>query len=113
MTFIEKLFLLDRLHKLILRKGTGAPSDLAYRLEVSERTVYNLINTLRDLGADIDYCNYRCSYYYKSEVVFAFMPGDRARSQVKGGHFFSFTTQYSAYLNAAPNQALSGLPKFG
>lgn len=84
MTHIERLYLLDRLHHLIRRKGTGTPKDLADRLEVSERTVYNLINILRVLGAEIFYCSFRTSYYYEEEVVFNFLPVLEG-IRVKGG----------------------------
>jgi hypothetical protein len=84
MTQIEKIYLLDRLHHLIRRKGTGNPKALADRLDVSERTVYNLIDTLRGLGIDITYCKDKESYCYEEEVVLNFLPVfDEDR--VKGG----------------------------
>lgn len=50
MKLTEQLQLLDRIHSLIRRKGTGTPDELAQRL------VYNHINALKELGAEISYC---------------------------------------------------------
>lgn len=85
MTFLERLFLLDRMHHLIRRKGTGTPKALADRLNVSERTVYNLVGVLRDLGAEIYFCNSQCSYCYSYEVVFNFIPKVDNGALMKGG----------------------------
>ncbi len=87
MKLIEQLQLLDRLDQLIRLKATGTPAQLASRLEVSERTVYNLIDTLRQLGAEIAYCKYRCSYQYESEIQFSFTitVKEGESKKVKGG----------------------------
>lgn len=68
--FFEILDLIDRLDGLIRRKATGKPSELARRLNVCERKVYQLIDTLRNLGAPVEYCPHRESYYYTTEVEF-------------------------------------------
>jgi biotin operon repressor len=64
MTFIEHLELLERMDAVINRKGTGNATELAQRLKVSRRSVFNYLDTLRRLGADIDYCEHRQSYFY-------------------------------------------------
>ena len=85
MTFIEKLYMLDRVHSLINRKGTGKPTELANRLKVSERTVYNIIAILRDLGAEIYFCTQRNSYCYGNQVKFSFIPDRERMVSAKGG----------------------------
>jgi len=62
--YIVRLINLDR---LIQRKSTGTPKDLAAKLNVSESTIYRLIKILRvDMGLRVDY-NYRQkSYVYHS-----------------------------------------------
>jgi biotin operon repressor len=67
MTFIEQLELLERMDAVINRKGTGNATELAQRLKVSRRSVFNYLDTLRRMGADIDYCEHRQSYYYKED----------------------------------------------
>ncbi|TAE19911.1 MAG: helix-turn-helix domain-containing protein [Bacteroidetes bacterium] len=54
-----------RLDKLIRRQGTGTPKEFAKKLKVSEATLYNYLDFLKDMGASIQYCPHRCSYYYK------------------------------------------------
>jgi hypothetical protein len=59
--------------QLIRMRATGAPKDLARRLEVSERTVYNIMENLRDLGIDLYYCEARRSYCYKGNFRIRFL----------------------------------------
>ncbi len=68
--FFEILDLIDRLDGLIRRKATGRPCNLARRLNICERKVYKMIDTLKSLGAPVEYCPHRESYYYTSEVEF-------------------------------------------
>jgi len=68
MSLIAQLQQLDRLNYLIRRKATGSPDQLADRLGCSRRTVYNLLKTLRELGAEIHYCTERPSYYYEKPL---------------------------------------------
>lgn len=87
MKLFEQLRLLERLDQLIRLKATGTPAQLASRLEVSERTVYNLIDNLKQLGAEISYCKYRCSYQYDDEIQFRFnlTLSESESKKVKGG----------------------------
>ena len=63
----EKLKRLRRLDDLIRRKATGSPDQLAYKLDVSRRTVFRLIDFLRNFGAPIAYCGVKQRYYYREE----------------------------------------------
>lgn len=63
---IEKL---QRLHNLINLECTGSPSELADRLGVSDRTVYYLLEQLRDFEARIAYDRRRKTYYYKDDFI--------------------------------------------
>lgn len=64
MKFIEKLRQVERVDQLIRLKGTGTPKELAYRLEVSEGSIYNLIDIIRSLGGDVYFCEQQKSYCY-------------------------------------------------
>lgn len=66
MQLIEQLEQLKRLDALIRRKATGSPADLARKFGVSERTIYNYLAVLKNLGAEIEYCSVRNCYYYKT-----------------------------------------------
>jgi len=61
---------LVRIDYLIRIKGTGTPSQLASRLEVGERTIYEYINIMKALGAPIQYSRQRRSYYYDKRGSF-------------------------------------------
>ena len=60
----------QRLHTLIRKKATGSPADLAEKLELSERAVFEYIRTMREMGAPIVFCPTRRTYYYEREVKF-------------------------------------------
>ena len=72
MNLLEKIRLIERVDGLINRKCTGSPAILANRLSISERNIYNLINTMKELGAPIFFCKVRNSYCYEEAVSFSF-----------------------------------------
>jgi biotin operon repressor len=51
-----------RLLKLATLKSTGAPAELALRLEISERSVKRIVKEIREEGTDIRYSQLRRSY---------------------------------------------------
>ena len=59
--YFERLQTIDYLIRI---KGTGNPSQLAKRLHISERTLYEFLRMMKDLGAPIEYDRYKESYYY-------------------------------------------------
>jgi len=60
------------LHQLISREKTGTPTELSKKLKVSERQVYNYLDLLKEMGAPIDFCRKRQTYYYKEDGGFNF-----------------------------------------
>ena len=66
---IKHIERLQQLHNLIVDECTGSPTDLAQRMEISERTVYYLLEQLKDYDAKIGYDRSRRSYFYKSDFV--------------------------------------------
>lgn len=61
---------LERIDHLIRIKGTGTPADLANRLHISQRSVYQYLNLMREMGAPIKFCPFRETYYYIEEGQF-------------------------------------------
>lgn len=90
MAFIDTFYQLERLAHLIQRKATGSPAELAEKLGVTLRTVHNLLEQLRNLGADIAYCRERCSYYYVQpvELCFSVVQPIENTEEIKGGYKF-------------------------
>ncbi|MGW8122725.1 hypothetical protein ACV07N_08690 [Roseivirga echinicomitans] len=62
---------IQRIHELIRRKATGSPKELASRLGISERQLYNLLDLMKQLGAPIVYSITLCSYHYEHEVTWS------------------------------------------
>ena len=65
MNFIKQIERLQLLNKLILQERTGPPEELAHRLHVSRRTIYDLIDILKDWGAEVAYDRKNRTFYYK------------------------------------------------
>ena len=55
---------LNRLHRLIKMCNTGSPDELAHKLHISKRHLYNVLDNLRALGAKIDYSRSDYTFYY-------------------------------------------------
>ncbi len=65
--YIERL---KRIDKLVRLRNTGKPSDLGYRLGLSERSVFDYLKDLKALGAPINWsCHYQ-SYVYPDDDEF-------------------------------------------
>ena len=58
---------LCRIHHFIMQEHTGNPDEFAERLHISRRTLYNILEGLKDRGAYIKYDRTRRTFYYKSE----------------------------------------------
>ncbi len=69
MKTIKHVERLQRLHDLIIMECTGSPAQIARRLRISERTVYYLIEQLRDYEAKIGYDRGRKTYFYKDDFI--------------------------------------------
>jgi len=65
--YFERLQTIDYLIRI---KGTGKPAQLAKRLRISERTLYEFLKMMKDLGAPIEYDRYKESYYYSEKGGF-------------------------------------------
>ncbi|RQO70564.1 hypothetical protein DBR43_21400 [Pedobacter sp. KBW06] len=63
---------LEYLDQLINCKSTGTPDMLARKMNISKRTVFEYIDILKSLGAEIKYCRHRGSYYYECSGYFNF-----------------------------------------
>ncbi len=67
MNSIKNLGRLQKLHRLILNERTGSPRELASRMHLSERSIYNLIEHLKDFEASIRYDRSRKTYFYAED----------------------------------------------
>lgn len=66
----KQIALLERVDQLIRLKATGRPKKLAERLEVSEATVFRMIETMKELNAPVYYDLTCQSYVYTQQTEF-------------------------------------------
>jgi predicted DNA-binding transcriptional regulator YafY len=64
------LNLLLQLDQFIRQKGTGSPPEFARKMGISERSLYEYLKVLKDLGAPIKWSRQDKSYYYSVEGQF-------------------------------------------
>jgi predicted DNA-binding transcriptional regulator YafY len=73
---------LIRLDHLIQYKSTGTPADCAQKIGISERSLYDYLKILKEMGAPVRFSRGRRTYYYS-----------------EGGHFhISFLPQEKQFL---------------
>lgn len=61
---LKTLERLQQLHQRIQNENTGSPIEIARYMNTSERSIYNLIDELKILGAEICYNRVTRTYYY-------------------------------------------------
>jgi len=66
MNFIKQIDRIKKTHKLILHEQTGTPEEFALKLNISRSHLYNILESLKDFGADIKYSKKSESFYYNS-----------------------------------------------
>jgi hypothetical protein len=84
--------LINRVNKLIQRRGTGSPDQLAARLKISKATLFRLIDTMKELGAPIvyDFLVQTYTYEYEVDFMFGFVIDGKLQEikddEIKGGY---------------------------
>jgi predicted DNA-binding transcriptional regulator YafY len=70
---------LIRLDHLINHKSTGTPSDCAMKIGISERSLYDYLKILKDMGAPVRFSRGRRTYYYSEGGHFhiSFLPREK------------------------------------
>lgn len=66
----KQIALLERVDQLIRLKATGSPKQLAERLQVSEATVFRIIETMKEMNAPVCYNIAIQSYSYTETAKF-------------------------------------------
>lgn len=62
---IKAIECLCKFHKFIQEKQTGSPDELAERLQISRRTLYNIIDELKEIGVTVKYCRQQRTFSYE------------------------------------------------
>jgi Predicted transcriptional regulator len=71
MKAFEVIERLELVHKLISEKRTGTPDELATRLGIKRRALYDLVNEMKSRGAPVLYSRSAKTFYYERPVTFA------------------------------------------
>ena len=87
----------SRIDQLIRMEATGAPADLAGRLEIHQSTLFRILDRMKAFGCPIKYDRKKKTYYYaepgRFEIAHEFKPLDNEQmKRLSGGMktFFDF-----------------------
>jgi hypothetical protein len=99
MNFFETLENIQRLHTFIQAEKTGTPKQLAIRLGVCRRTLYNLLDDLKSKNASIRYSRKRETFYYSKRfnlklICTIEILGTEELTRINGG-YSSFLLPYT------------------
>ena len=68
MNLLDEIHRLDRLEQLIRLQMTGSPNELSEKMQISKRTVFRLIDILKEIGCPIYFNKEKNSYCYEEPV---------------------------------------------
>ncbi len=106
MQLFETMDRVKRIHDLIQREATGEPQRFAERLHLCRRQFFNVLDELRDLGAEIRYDRIRCTYYYANRfdlrIIIRVEPLDEKEEKYISGGFFAKKIESAILLHSAP-----------
>ena len=61
-----------QMDQLIRQKATGTPRELASKIGLSERMIYEYLDLMKQWGAEIRFCKEHQSYLYINNVKFKY-----------------------------------------
>nr|WP_319398580.1 HTH domain-containing protein [uncultured Carboxylicivirga sp.] len=94
MKFIEQLERFERIITLMSLRATGTLNQLAEKLQISERTLYDYLKALKERGADFYYSDTYQSYYLLTPFEINFGCCSKLElSQTRGGKRFFISLQ--------------------
>jgi predicted DNA-binding transcriptional regulator YafY len=70
MDYFERIDRLYEIHRLIQMEETGNPDELAKKLHLCRRQMYNLREELITYGAKIEYSRIRRIFFYHNDFQF-------------------------------------------
>ena len=76
---------LIRLDHLIAHKSTGTPADCANKIGISERSLYDYLKILKEMGAPVRFSRDRRTYFYTEGGHFhiSFLPKEKEARYVE------------------------------
>jgi hypothetical protein len=95
MSLLKYIERLKRMDDLIRRKATGCAEEFAAKLHISKSQLFQDLKEMKELGAQVEYCSIRESYYYinNCRLVINFInEGQRIKGGKNISNFFSHSS---------------------
>jgi predicted DNA-binding transcriptional regulator YafY len=98
MSLLKSIERLKRMDYFIRMEATGTSDEFAEKIGISRSTIMENLREMKELGAKLNYCHRRRSYYYENE--FRLIVGDSSKQKLTGGMGKIFPTSLP-YLRCA------------
>jgi biotin operon repressor len=95
MSLLKYIERLKRMDDLIRRKATGCAEEFAAKLHISKSQLFQDLKEMKELGAQVEYCSIRKSYYYISDcrlVINFIAEGQRIKGGKNSLDFFNHSS---------------------
>ena len=92
--FIDRL---RRIDDLVKRESTGSADEFAAKVGISRSMLMENLREMRELGAEIEYCQRKKSYQYISE--FDLIIGHSVKHKIRGGRHLMVINNISKIFN--------------
>jgi hypothetical protein len=83
MSLLKSIERIQQLNDLIRREATGTAIEFADKIGISRSMLMENIREMKELGAMIEYCPFRRSYFYTEE--FKVIIGAESKRKILGG----------------------------
>lgn len=92
MNFITQIERIKKMHELIQTEKTGNPSEFAQQMNLSRSHLYNLLEQIKEMDANIKYCKKKECFYYENpfDIIFHYSLKtitDKETKEIFGGHY--------------------------
>lgn len=83
MSLLKSIERLQRMDYFINKEATGSSEEFAEKIGISRSTIMENLREMKELGAKLNYCHKRRSYYYENE--FRLIIGNSSKQKLTGG----------------------------
>ncbi|MFN8844567.1 MAG: DNA-binding protein [Chryseotalea sp.] len=84
MSLLKSINRLKQIHKLIKIERTGNPDEFAKKLGISRAMLMINLQEIKELGAEINFCRYKNSYYYINDFLII-IQNKKDQKKIRGG----------------------------
>ena len=102
MSLLKSIERIKRIDDLIKKECTGTAREFAVKVGISRSMLMENIREMRELGAEIEYCPFRRSYYYITG--FNLIIGYESKKRIVGGVSYFLNKNFAVQWHWTTNE---------